>query len=158
MWPLEDHCPDHIGCGFSDKPPAGAYDYTLDQRVADLDALIRHLDINEKISLIVHDWGGMIGLAWALENLDRINKIVITNTSGFFLPETKRFPAALWAIKYLAPFAVPAVLGANVFAGGRSILVLKNGCPNRLKKGLLPPYNSWQNRIATLKNLSRIYR
>ena len=148
---LRTIAPDHIGCGFSDKPPAGAYDYTLDQRVADLDALIRHLDINEKISLIVHDWGGMIGLAWALENLDRINKIVITNTSGFFLPETKRFPAALWAIKYLAPFAVPAVLGANVFARGALYLGAEKRLPQPVKKGLVAPYNSWQNRIATLK-------
>lgn len=142
---------DHIGCGFSDKPSAKEYDYTLDQRVADLDALIRHLDINEKISLIVHDWGGMIGLAWALDNLERVDKIVITNTSGFFLPASKRFPAALWAVKYLAPFAVPAVLGANIFARGALYLAPKTRLSQSVKKGLVAPYNSWANRIATLK-------
>ena len=143
--------PDHIGCGFSDKPSAKAYDYTLDQRVADLDALIRRLDIREKMSLIVHDWGGMIGLAWALDNLDRVDKIVITNTSGFFLPASKRLPAALWAIKYLAPFAVPAVLGANLFARGALYLAPKTRLPQSVKKGFVAPYNSWANRIATLK-------
>ncbi|WP_035240777.1 alpha/beta fold hydrolase [Desulfobacter vibrioformis] len=142
---------DHIGCGFSDKPSAKDYDYTLDQRVADLDALIRRLDINEKMSLIVHDWGGMIGLAWALDNLDRVDKIVITNTSGFLLPASKRFPAALWAVKYLAPFAVPAVLGANIFARGALYLAPKTRLPQSVKKGLVAPYNSWANRIATLK-------
>ena len=119
--------------------------------MADLDALIRHLDINEKMSLIVHDWGGMIGLAWALDNLDRVDKIVITNTSGFLLPASKRFPAALWAIKYLAPFAVPAVLGANIFARGALYIAAKNRLSQSVKKGLVAPYNSWANRIATLK-------
>jgi haloalkane dehalogenase len=143
--------PDHIGCGFSDKPSAKNYDYTLDQRVADLDALVKSLDINEKISLIVHDWGGMIGLAWALDNPDRVDKIVITNTSGFFLPPSKQFPAPLWAIKYLVPFAVPAVLGANIFARGALYLGAENRLSNPVKKGLVAPYNSWANRIATLK-------
>jgi haloalkane dehalogenase len=143
--------PDHIGCGFSDKPSAKTYDYTLDQRVADLDALVKSLDIKEKISLIVHDWGGMIGLAWALDNLDRVDKIVITNTSGFFLPASKPFPAALWAIKYLAPFAVPAVLGANIFARGALYLGAENRLSHSVQKGLVAPYNSWANRIATLK-------
>ena len=143
--------PDHIGCGFSDKPSAKDYDYTLDQRVSDLDALVRGLDIKEKISLIVHDWGGMIGLAWALDNLARVDKIVITNTSGFFLPASKRFPAALWAVKYLAPFAVPAVLGANIFARGALYLAAETRLSQSVKKGLVAPYNSWANRIATLK-------
>ncbi len=142
---------DHIGCGFSDKPWADLYDYTLDQRVADLDTLICQLNINEKISLIVHDWGGMIGLAWALDNLDRVDKIIITNTAGFFLPASKRFPAALWMIKYLTAFAIPAVLGANIFARGALYLAPKTRLSHAVKKGLIAPYNSWRNRIATLK-------
>ncbi|MCG8635188.1 MAG: alpha/beta fold hydrolase [Desulfobacterales bacterium] len=143
--------PDHIGCGFSDKPRPGEYEYTLENRVDNLDALINALNLTGKISLIVHDWGGMIGLAWAIDNLDRVDKIVITNTSGFFLPETKRFPPALWMIKYLKWFAVPAVLGANIFAGGALYLGSENRLAPEVKKGLIAPYNSWKNRIATLK-------
>ena len=108
--------PDHIGCGFSDKPGPEHYDYTLASRVNDLDILIQKLCPHEKISLIVHDWGGMIGLAWALDHMDRIEKIVITNTSGFFLPKEKSFPFLLWLIKYLSWFGIPAVLGLNAFA------------------------------------------
>ena len=88
--------PDHIGCGFSDKPGADDYDYTLASRIDDLNTLIEHLCPNEKISLILHDWGGMIGLAWALDHLDRIEKIVITNTSGFFLPREKAKKSKEW--------------------------------------------------------------
>jgi len=143
--------PDHIGCGFSDKPGTKAYDYTLESRVSDLDRLVNRLDLPEKISLIVHDWGGMIGLAWALDNLDRIDKIVITNTSGFLLPAKKRFPTALWLIKYLKFFGVPAVLGANAFARGALFLGSETRLAPEVKKGLVAPYNSWKNRIATLK-------
>ncbi len=143
--------PDHIGCGFSDKPPADEYNYTLKTRVDDLNTLISHLNIDEKINLIVHDWGGMIGLAWAVDHLDKIDKIIITNTSGFFLPREKQFPFLLWLIKYIRFFAVPAVLGLNAFSRGALYLGSDTPLPGKVKKGLIEPYNSWKNRIATLK-------
>lgn len=142
---------DHIGCGFSDKPGADSYDYTLESRIEDLDTLINSLDINEKISLILHDWGGMIGLAWAVDHMDRIDKIIITNTSGFLLPKAKKFPLRLWLIKYIKLFAIPAVLGLNIFAKGALYLGSETKLPPKVKKGLTAPYNSWKNRIATLK-------
>ncbi|MCP3873848.1 MAG: alpha/beta fold hydrolase [Desulfobacteraceae bacterium] len=143
--------PDHIGCGFSDKPDSNSYNYTLKNRVKDLDTLINHLNINEKINLIVHDWGGMIGLAWAVDHIDRIEKVIITNTAGFFLPQEKQFPFLLWLIKYIRLFAVPAVLGLNAFARGALYLGSEKTLPQKVKKGLIEPYNSWKNRIATLK-------
>ncbi|MCP4117207.1 MAG: alpha/beta fold hydrolase [Desulfobacteraceae bacterium] len=143
--------PDHIGCGLSDKPSAKDYPYTLEQRVKDLDTLIKHLALKEKITLIVHDWGGMIGSAWALDNLDRIDKIVVTNTAGFHLPKAKRFPLRLWLLKYLRLFAVPAVLGLNVFSRAALYMAPKKPLSGDVKKGLTAPYNSWKNRIATLR-------
>ena len=142
---------DHIGCGFSDKPDAKTYKYSLESRVKDLDILITRLKINEKINLVLHDWGGMIGLAWAVDHPDKIDKIIITNTSGFFLPKGKRFPFRLWLIKTIKIFAIPAVLGLNVFAKGALFLGSKTKLAPDVKKGLVEPYNSWKNRIATLK-------
>ena len=142
---------DHIGCGFSDKPDAKTYKYTLESRVKDLDSLITRLKINEKINLVLHDWGGMIGLAWAVDHPDKIDKIIITNTSGFFLPKGKRFPFRLWLIKTIKVFAIPAVLGLNVFAKGALFLGSRTKLAPDVKKGLVEPYNSWKNRIATLK-------
>ncbi len=143
--------PDHIGCGLSDKPDDKSYNYTLKSRVADLDTLITQLNITQKISLIVHDWGGMIGLAWALDNLDKIDKIVLTNTSGFLLPKDKKFPLRLWLLKNLSWFALPAVLGFNIFSKAALYMAAKKPLPLKVKKGLTAPYNSWKNRIATLK-------
>lgn len=143
--------PDHIGCGFSDKPDAKTYAYTLESRINDLEMLIHHLNITEKINLVVHDWGGMIGLAFAVRHPDKVDKIVITNTSGFFLPKEKPFPFILRLIKYVRFFAIPTVLGLNAFAKGALYLAVKKKLPVKAKKGLIEPYNSWKNRIATLK-------
>ncbi|HKK91464.1 MAG TPA: alpha/beta fold hydrolase [Desulfobacteraceae bacterium] len=143
--------PDHMGCGFSDKPDTNRYDYTLASRVKDLEALVEHLNLTEKITLVVHDWGGMIGLAFALAHLDRIEKIIITNTSGFLLPRNKRFPLRLGLIKYLKPLAVPAVLGLNLFSRCALFMAASTKLGTDVKTGLTAPYNSWKNRIATLK-------
>ena len=87
--------PDHIGCGLSDKPDDSRYSYTLQQRVDDLDALLEHLDIGDKVTLVVHDWGGMIGMAWASRHPEKIARLVILNTAAFHLPEAKPFPLGL---------------------------------------------------------------
>ena len=60
--------PDHIGMGLSDKPAADRYRHTLAERVADLDALTEHLVAchgapRHGWTLVVHDWGGPIGMA-----------------------------------------------------------------------------------------------
>ena len=54
--------PDHIGCGLSDKPPASLYDYSLKSRIDDLEALLDSLDIKKNITLVLHEWCGMIGM------------------------------------------------------------------------------------------------
>ncbi|MCG8530903.1 MAG: alpha/beta fold hydrolase [Desulfovibrionales bacterium] len=143
--------PDHIGCGFSDKPGPGDYEYTLASRIKDLDTLIQHTVPQGKINLMVHDWGGMIGLAWALEHLDRVGKIIITNTAGFFLPKEKRLPLALWMVKHIPGFGAASILGLNGFVESALLVGAKKGLAPSIKSGLRAPYNSWRNRMATLK-------
>jgi len=87
--------PDHIGCGLSDKPGTDKYDYRYRSRVEDLEALIDHLNIKNRITFILHDWGGMIGLAFALRNPEKVARLVITNTAGFFTPGGKGIPFRL---------------------------------------------------------------
>ncbi|MDY6905740.1 MAG: alpha/beta fold hydrolase [Thermodesulfobacteriota bacterium] len=144
-------CPDHIGCGLSEKPPATAYGYRLENRVADLEAFIRQLDIKEKITLIVHDWGGFIGCAFALRNLDRIRRIVITNTAAFLKMKDKSLPLRLRMLRHITPFAVPAILGGNLFCRTALYMAPRKRLSKDVKAGLIAPYNSWKNRIATLK-------
>jgi len=143
--------PDHIGCGLSDKPDQKRYDYRLKSRVDDLDALFEHLNLQQKISLVVHDWGGMIGMAFALRHRKIIDRMVIMNTAAFLPPENKNLPLGLWLVRNIKPFAAVAVLGFNLFSFGALFLASHKGLSSEVKTGLTAPYNSWKNRIATLK-------
>ena len=143
--------PDHIGCGLSEKPSPEQYKYTLENRIDDLTVFLENLGINRKITLIVHDWGGMIGMAYALEHIDKIEKIVILNTAGFFPPQRKNIPLRLWIIRRLTWLALPAVLGFNLFSRGAVYMASARGLEDEVRKGLTAPYNTWRNRVATLR-------
>lgn len=143
--------PDHIGCGLSDKPPIKRYDYRLKSRINDLETLLDHLAINKKITLVLHDWGGMIGMLYGLRHQERIHRIVIMNTAAFFPPKGKTLPLRLRLIRNLKPFAAVAVQGFNLFAYSALFMASYRGLDKDVKSGLIAPYNSWENRIATLK-------
>lgn len=142
--------PDHIGCGLSDKPGDDRYGYTLGNRVEDIGTLIESLGLKEKITLVVHDWGGMIGFAWAVKNPERVKKLVVLNTGAFFLPASKSFPAALALAR--TPLGALLIRGFNAFARGAAWI----GCKRRrmtaaLRAAYAAPYGSWADRIATLR-------
>ncbi|MCP4138760.1 MAG: alpha/beta fold hydrolase [Chloroflexi bacterium] len=69
--------PDHIGFGLSDKPTD--WDYLPKHQAENLERFLESLDL-ENITLIVGDWGGPIGLSYAIKHPDRIKNIIITNT------------------------------------------------------------------------------
>lgn len=69
--------PDHLGFGRSDKPPGFAY--TPQAHAQNLAALLRHLELGD-YSLMVHDFGGPIGLGAALGQPERVRALVIMNT------------------------------------------------------------------------------
>ncbi len=143
--------PDHIGCGLSDKPGDDSYDYTLSSRVADLEQLLEHLDIDRDITLVVHDWGGMIGMAYATRYPQRIAKLVVLNTSAFHLPASKPLPLPL---KICRDSAVGSFLvrALNAFAVAAAFVGCKrHPMPRALRCAYTAPYNNWKNRIATLR-------
>jgi cis-3-alkyl-4-acyloxetan-2-one decarboxylase len=144
-------CPDHIGCGLSDKPSAKEYGYRLENRADDVAELMSQLGIKENLTLIVHDWGGFIGCLYALRHLETIRRVVITNTAAFLKPAGKPLPLRLWLLRYLTPLAVPAVLGGNLFCRAALVMAPRKRLAPDVKKGLIAPYNTWANRIATLK-------
>jgi haloalkane dehalogenase len=69
---------DHAGFGRSDKPLDPAW-HDLQTHVALTGGLLEQLDLRDAC-LIVHDWGGPIGLSCALEHPDRISRIVVLDT------------------------------------------------------------------------------
>jgi haloalkane dehalogenase len=150
----QDHrviVPDHIGCGLSGSPDPGLYGYRLADRVADLDALMTHLDPAAPLTLVVHDWGGMIAMAWALGRPESIGRVVILNTAAFLPPADKSLPRRLQLIRNFAPLARPAVLGLNIFARAAIIMATRRGLASDVRAGLLAPYHDRRHRMATLK-------
>ena len=87
--------PDHIGMGLSDRPGEDRYRYTLKSRIDDLEKLLEKLAPTGPVTLILHDWGGMIGMGWAVRHPERVKAIVAFNTSCFGLPKEKNFPGLL---------------------------------------------------------------
>lgn len=69
--------PDHIGFGLSDKP--GEWSYLPGDHAENFEELIESLDL-DGITLVVGDWGGPIGLSYAIAHPERIKNLVITNT------------------------------------------------------------------------------
>jgi haloalkane dehalogenase len=140
--------PDHIGMGRSDKPSAADYPHTLARRVEDFGAFVDGLGLEGPLSLVVHDWGGAIALAWAVDHVDRVDKLLVLNTGAFPLPPAKGMPWQLSAARLgaVGDFAVRRLnafsLGALVMGTGRRWL------GPEARAGLLAPYDSPEHRVA----------
>jgi cis-3-alkyl-4-acyloxetan-2-one decarboxylase len=148
--------PDHIGCGRSSKPARGDYEFSLKSRIDDVEALLDAVGVREKVTLVVQDWGGMIGLGYAARHPDRVARIIATNTGCGRLPASKGFPWSLW-------------LGRNTKLGEWLILQRNWFCKFAAKwcvtrKPLAPdvramylePYDTPAHRLAVLKFVQTI--
>jgi haloalkane dehalogenase len=133
--------PDHVGMGLSEKPQR--YDYRLETRIADIEALVASLGL-KRVHLIVHDWGGAIGCGFATRHPEMIERMVILNTAAFF---SKHLPKRI-ALCRAGFFGEWLVRGLNGFAGPASWMSTVQPLPADVKRGFLFPYDSWANRIA----------
>jgi haloalkane dehalogenase len=137
--------PDHIGCGLSDKPDAKNFSYTLKDHIENIEKLVTTLELKD-ITLVVHDWGGAIGMGLATRHPELIKKIVIMNTAAFVSPDIPtrinilRNPIGEWAIQAFNGFAYPATFMSTT----------KKLSP-LIKKGFTLPYYDFNSRIATAK-------
>ena len=138
--------PDHIGCGFSDKPQD--YSYTLNTHIDNLEKLVGFLGL-KNITLMVHDWGGAIGMGLAVRKPELIKRLVLFNTASFLSMDIPlriglcRMPLlGTILIRYLNLF----VRGVLRFGLKRRKRLTKN-----VRAGYLAPYDTFENRIANLK-------
>ena len=98
----------------------------------------------------MHDWGGMIGFGWALKHAARVKRLVVLNTGAFPLPKAKSMP---WQLKLGRDSILGAGLirGFNAFAAGAATQGVETAIPSDVRRAYLAPYDSWANRIATLR-------
>ena len=142
---------DHIGCGLSDKPDDSRYEYTLHRRADDLERFLDELGLTSQVTLVMHDWGGMIGTAVALRRPERIARIVWMNTAAFLLPHGKRLPLRLRLIRNVTGLGAVLVRGFNAFAYGATFMATWKGLSREVRAAYCAPYDTWANRIATLR-------
>lgn len=134
---------DHIGCGLSDKPRH--FPYRLEAHVSNLERLLQALGL-ERITLVLHDWGGPIGLGFARRHPELVERLVLCNTAAF--PLEGKLPLRLAACRWPV-FGKLAVRGLNAFARAATVMAVEQPLAPLAKRGYLLPYDSWENRIAT---------
>lgn len=142
--------PDHIGMGLSDRPDDADYDYTLQSRVNDFGAWLDEVEPDREIDLVVHDWGGAIGLSWAVRNPERVRRVLILNTWAFNIPKDKSLPRSLkFARTGLGSFLIHRF---NAFSGLAVTMATAKRLAPEVARGLVAPYQgSAKQRLATLR-------
>ena len=136
--------PDHMGCGYSDKPQD--YPYTLKNHIDNLEELLAELDV-KKFSLVIHDWGGAIGMGLAVRRPEMIESIVVLNTSAF---RSQRIPLRI-SICRVPILGDIIVRGFNGFARPALSMAAAHKMAPAVAHGYLEPYDSWAHRIAILR-------
>ena len=133
--------PDHLGCGFSEKP--AVYSYRLADHIDNLERLLDTLGV-DRCRLVVHDWGGAIGMGWAVRHPYRVAGLVVLNTAAF---RSTRMP---WQIGLCRVPLLGALLvrGLNGFARGATRMAVARPMRPEVVQGFLAPYDTWAHRVA----------
>jgi haloalkane dehalogenase len=84
-------CPDFVGFGRSDKPTNQAW-YTYERHVEHIARHLAQVELSD-VTVVVQDWGGPIGLRWAVEHAEQVGRLVIMNTGLFTGRVSKGFMA-----------------------------------------------------------------
>ncbi len=135
---------DHLGCGNSDKPQD--YPYRLADHIDNLEGLLDKMGIT-RATLIMHDWGGAIGMGYAVRHPRHIAGLVLCNTAAFPAP---RMPLRIRLCR-LPLLGTLAVRGLNLFARAALFMAVRKPMAAAVKHGFWAPYDSWHNRVAVLR-------
>ncbi|GLY75474.1 alpha/beta fold hydrolase [Actinoallomurus iriomotensis] len=142
--------PDHLGFGRSDKP-SRRESYRIAEHVRRMDALLESLDLC-RTTIVPHDWGGPIGLAWAVAHPDRVRGLFILNTAAHVPRERFKVPAALHLFR-LPGIGAVMVKGLNMFHRAflfRAGVVDHSRLTPAVRRAYLAPHPTWSSRTGVL--------
>jgi olefin beta-lactone synthetase len=131
---------DQLGMGFSERLGTPR---RLADRVADLDAVLAALDVDGPVVVAGHDWGGAIGLGWAVRHQDRLLGLVLANTGvnrHTAVPALLR-PARTPALRHAVCAGTPVFVRATAALSRPSL-------PREVREALAAPYESSARRRA----------
>ena len=147
--------PDHMGMGLSDRPGDDRYGYRLANRIDDLDALLAHLGIDRDVTLVMHDWGGMIGMGWAARRPQAIARMVLLNTAAFHMPPGARVPIALRLLRGTA-LGNLLIRRTSAFVRIAARRCVCRPLPPAVRAAYLAPYDSPAARLALQRFLEDV--
>jgi haloalkane dehalogenase len=138
--------PDNLGFGLSDKPQG--YSYAPAEQAANLKRLIEHLGLRD-ITLVLHDFGGPFGLAYAIEKPANVKRLVLMNTWMWSLGGDRHhdrfgrlFGGALGRFLYLR-------LNFPVRVMMKQAILDQSRFPRRIQEQYARPLGSAAERVAT---------
>jgi haloalkane dehalogenase len=106
---------DLAGCGRSDKPSDPGW-YSLERHAELMRGLLNDLDLRD-LTMVVHDWGGPIGLTLMVQEPDRISRAVVLDT---VLDPSKLWMSERWVgfrefVERTADFPAGAVMRTSLY-------------------------------------------
>lgn len=141
---------DELGFGRSDKPADGSA-YTIQRHAAHFGALMDELSL-DGVTLVLHDWGGPIGLAWAVDNPDRVARLVLFNTFTGSVPNGFEAPLPFKLLRARGTGEL-LVKGLHVFvrvALFRAAVAHRERLGRNEKAAYLAPHPTWASRAGVL--------
>ena len=135
---------DQLGFGRSDKAQRRR-EYSLERHGRHFAALADELHL-DGVTLVVHDWGGPIGLTWAAAHPERVRRLVVLNTFSQEAPGARgpfRWPLTRELLVKGAHFYVRGFL----FRGG---LRRPEQLGEHERAAYLAPHGSWPSRTGIL--------
>jgi len=119
--------PDHLGFGLSDKPTE--WSYLPADHADNLAALIDHLGL-KNITLVLQDWGGPIGLHYAINHPDNVARLIVMNTWAWPVNHDPHF--LMFSMFMGGPIGRTLIRKRNFFAG--TFMRAAFGDKNKLSK------------------------
>jgi len=126
--------PDHMGMGKSEVPEVPS-PYRLGHHIDNLETLLLSLDLR-RLTLVLHDWGGPVGLGFAVRHPARIKRLILTNTWAFAAWPGAPLPRLLEIIR--SPRGEAFVLARNGYV--RPALLGTTAHPEHLTDAILDAY------------------
>ena len=93
---------DQRGCGLSQRHDAGENNFTIEQYINDLDAVINHYKTseNQKIILLGHSWGAMLGTGYANQYPEKVDALVLSEPGGLTWDATMEYISRAWGMAF----------------------------------------------------------
>jgi haloalkane dehalogenase len=147
--------PDYIGFGLSEKPANVSYSPRM--HAQNIESLIGSLGL-EEITLVMHDWGGPIGMSFALAHPSKIKRLIVLNTWFWSLRGHVR--AHLYSVLVGGPIgrflcrqfnAFPRIAMAFAFAN-------KSKLTRHLHRQYIEPFHDADSRNGTWRFVQAVTR